>query len=257
MGEVNVTFKEPINRILDRIKHEPFFQWPNKMGGDPSRRNQNLYCTYHWDKGQDNQQSGNPLPPTVGVIEVIHVAPKKLIRGRRKGVLTVVPIEGNPGQELPGKKMKFTREPISFDDDNLEGTMQPHDNALVVTARINGFIVKRVMINRGSEVDVMYSDQFKGLRLRKEDLMKHTSPLVGFDGKVVIPEGQISLPVIMGGKEVAVMFTIVSSFSSYTTILGRLWIHSMRVVPSTLHVKIKFPTEQGVAVIRGDQQAAK
>ena len=39
MGEVNVTFKEPIHRILDRIKHEPYFRWPNKMGGDPSRRN--------------------------------------------------------------------------------------------------------------------------------------------------------------------------------------------------------------------------
>ena len=31
----------------------------------------------------------------------------------------------------------------------------------------------------------------------------------------------------------------------------------MRVVPSTLHVKIKFPTEQGVTVIKGDQQAAR
>ena len=62
---------------------------------------------------------------------------------------------------------------------------------------------------------------------------------------------------IIGGKEVAVTFTIVSSFSPYTAILGRPWIHSMRVVPSTLHVKIKFPTEQGVAVIRGDQQATK
>ena len=87
--------------------------------------------------------------------------------------------------------------------------------------------------------------------------MKHTSPLVRFDGKVVIPEGQISLPVIIGGKEVAVTFTIVSSFSPYTAILGRPWIHSMRVVPLTLHLKIKFPTEQGVTVIRGDEQAAK
>ena len=153
--------------------------------------------------------------------------------------------------------MKFAREPISFDDDNLEGTIQPHDDALVVTARISGFLVKNVMIDQGSGADVMCPDLFKGLRLRKEDLMKHTSPLVGFDGKVEIPEGQISLPVIMGGKEVAVTFTIVTSFSPYTAILGRPWTHSMRAVPSTLHVKIKFPTEQGVTVIRGDQQEAR
>ena len=99
---------------------------------------------------------------------------------------------------------------------------------------------------------MMYPDLFKGLGLKREDLIKHTSPLVRFDGKVVIPEGQIFLLVIMGGKEVSVTFTIVSSFSPYTAILGRPWIHSMRAVPSTLHVKIKFPTERGVIVIKGD-----
>ena len=91
----------------------------------------------------------------------------------------------------------------------------------MVTARINDFLVKRVMIDQGSEADVMYPDLFKGLSLKKEHLMKHTSPLVGFDGKVVIPEGQISLLVIMGRREVSVTFTIVSSFSQYTAILGR------------------------------------
>ena len=113
------------------------------------------------------------------------------------------------------------------------------------------------MVDQESRANVMYPDLFKGLGLRKEDLMKHTSPLVGFDGKVVIPEGQISLPVIMGGKEVVVTFTIVTSFSLYTAILGRPWIHLMGAVSSTLHVKIKFPTEQGVTVIRGNQQAAR
>ena len=49
MGEVNMAFKEPVHKIVDRIKNEPFFKWPNKMGGDLSRRNQNLYCTYYRD----------------------------------------------------------------------------------------------------------------------------------------------------------------------------------------------------------------
>ena len=43
--------------------------------------------------GQDTQQRGNPLPPPVGVIEVIYAAPEGLIAGRRKGVLTVVLVE--------------------------------------------------------------------------------------------------------------------------------------------------------------------
>ena len=56
LGEVNVAFKEPVHKSIDRIKNEPFFRWLNKMGGDPSRRNQNLYCTYHRDKGHTTEQ---------------------------------------------------------------------------------------------------------------------------------------------------------------------------------------------------------
>ena len=57
----------------------------------------------------------------------------------------------------------------------------------MVTAEINGFVVKRVMVDQGSEVNVMYSDLFKELELKNEDLSKYGMPLVGFDGKVVIP----------------------------------------------------------------------
>ena len=39
MGEVNVTFKELVHRIVDRIKNELYLRWPNKIRGDPSRRN--------------------------------------------------------------------------------------------------------------------------------------------------------------------------------------------------------------------------
>ena len=56
MGEANVAFKEQVHKIIDQIKNEPFFRWPNKMGGNPSRRNQNLYCTYHRDKGHMTEQ---------------------------------------------------------------------------------------------------------------------------------------------------------------------------------------------------------
>ena len=56
MREVNVAFRGPVHKIVDQIKNEPFFRWPNRMGGDPSRKNQNLYCTYHKDKGHTTKQ---------------------------------------------------------------------------------------------------------------------------------------------------------------------------------------------------------
>ena len=44
---VNMVFQEPIHQVLEKIKNESFFKWPNKMGGDPMKRNQSLHCQYH------------------------------------------------------------------------------------------------------------------------------------------------------------------------------------------------------------------
>ena len=41
----------------------------------------------------------------------------------------------------------------------------------------------------------MYPDLYKGLNLKPEDLTSYDSPLVGFNGKVAIPKGQIRIPV--------------------------------------------------------------
>ena len=125
----------------------------------------------------------------LGVIEVIHAASKGTLVTRRKGVLTVVLANNCREEQPPGKRVKYAREPIAFDDEDLERTTQPHDDALVVSARINGFIVKRVLVDQGSGAEVMYPDLFKGLGLKNEDLSKYDTPLVGFYGRMVVSEG--------------------------------------------------------------------
>lgn len=76
----------------------------------------------------------------------------------------------------------MNRAPITFDEDDLEGTSQSHDNALVVTSWIGGFLVNRVMIDQGSLAEIMYPNLYKGLGLKLDDLSKYDTPLVGFDG---------------------------------------------------------------------------
>ena len=98
----------------------------------------------------------------------------------------------------------------------------------------------------------MYPDLFMGLELKNQDLAKYDSPLVSFDGRVVIPQGRISLLISMEGKEVMVAFIVVNSFSPYTAILGRPWIHTMGAISSTLYMKVKFCMEHGVATMRGN-----
>ena len=45
------------------------------------------------------------------------------------------------------------------------------------------------MIDQGSATKIMYPDLFKGLNLKPENLTTYSSPLVSFEGKMVIPKG--------------------------------------------------------------------
>ena len=96
----------------------------------------------------------------------------------------------------------------------------------------------------------MYPDLYKGLNLSPEDLTPYSSPLVSFDGKVIIPKGQIRLPVQTGPETVEVDFIVVDAYSPYTAIVGRPWLHTLGAVSSTLHQKIKYPSEGIVEEIR-------
>ena len=50
------------------------------------------------------------------------------------------------------------------------------------------------MVDSGSGAEIMYPDLYKRLNLKPKDLTAYDSPLVSFDRKVVIPKGQIRLP---------------------------------------------------------------
>ena len=76
---------------------------------------------------------------------------------------------------------------LSFLDDDKIGTIQPHDDALVVTLRIGGYDVKKVTVDQGNGIEIMYPNLYKGLNLKPEDLIAYNSHIVSFDGKVVIP----------------------------------------------------------------------
>ena len=110
---------------------------------------------------------------------------------------------------------------LGFLDEEKLGTIQPHDDALVLTFRIGGYDVKKVMINQGSAVEIMYPDLYKGLNLKPESLTAYSSPLVSFEGKMVIPKGQIRLLVQIGSDVMEVDFIVVDAFSPYTAIMGK------------------------------------
>ncbi|XP_065632428.1 uncharacterized protein LOC136068767 [Quercus suber] len=146
---------------------------------------------------------------------------------------------------------------LGFSEEDKRGTIQPHDDALVVTIRIGGYDVRRVMVDEGSAAEVMYPDLFRGLNLKPKDLTAYSSPLVGFEGRSVVPVGMIRLLVQTGSEVVEVDFIVVDAFSPYTAILGRPWLHALGVVSSTLHQKMKYPSEGQVSKILRNQAMAR
>ena len=67
----------------------------------------------------------------------------------------------------------------------------------------------------------MYPDLYKGLNLKHEDLTAYESPLISFDGKVVVLKCQIRLPVQAESEVVEVNFIVVDVYSPYKAIVGR------------------------------------
>ena len=112
-------------------------------------------------------------------------------------------------------------------------------------------------MDQGSVVEIMYLDLYKGLNLKSEDLTAYESPIISFEGKTAIPKGQIRLPIQTDLEIVEVDFTVVDSYSLYTAIVARPWLHALGAVSSTLHQKVKYPSEGLVKEILGNQSVAR
>ena len=97
---------------------------------------------------------------------------------------------------LEPKRARIEIQPVlGFSDKDKIGTIKPYDDALVVTLRIGGYDVKRVLVDQGNAVEIMYPDLYKGLNLKLEGLTAYDSILVSFERKIVILRGQIKLPI--------------------------------------------------------------
>jgi hypothetical protein len=77
----------------------------------------------------------------------------------------------------------------------------------------------------------------------------------------VLPLGSIELPVMAGvyprQRTIMVKFLIIDRPSAYKAILGRTALNELKAVNSTPHLSMKFPTEEGVGVEKGNQRMAR
>uniref|UniRef100_A0A2N9J9G6 Integrase catalytic domain-containing protein n=1 Tax=Fagus sylvatica TaxID=28930 RepID=A0A2N9J9G6_FAGSY len=297
-------FKEPIHRLLDKIKGKPFFVWPSKLIGDPEVRNQNLYCFYHRDKGHVTEnchkykalleqlvaaghlsdyvestptvskargtgtnRSGTQGPAPAGVIHVIHnplctsVLPTSFRSDMQKAShlrrsYGIVDYAHLVSTSCSGAPISSAHQVVSFSDEDLADVQMPHNDPLVITLRFGDYDVQRVLVDQGSFAEIMYKGLYEKLGLKEADLANFTTPVFGFTGESTVPMGKTTLPVLAGPISLQTEFIVVRGTSPYNAIVGRDWLHRMKAVPSTLHQKLRFPTEEGVMEVNGDQAPA-
>lgn len=76
--------------------------------------------------------------------------------------------------------------------------LNPYDDAVVVSAIIANYYIRRILVGNGNSINVLFYDAFVRMNLSLERLRKVATPLVGFAGNSVGVEGDITLLVTIG-----------------------------------------------------------
>ncbi|GJT64395.1 reverse transcriptase domain-containing protein [Tanacetum coccineum] len=126
--------------------------------------------------------------------------------------------------------------------------------ALVVEAEVEGYLVRRIHVDEGASVEIMFEQCFNMLHPSiRARLVETQTTISGFSGEQVKPLGKIELDVCFGGsglcRRAIMKFTIIPAPSPYNIILGCPGLKQLRVIPSTIHEMMKFPTPWGIATL--------
>ncbi|KAM1146145.1 hypothetical protein ACFXTH_038105 [Malus domestica] len=160
-----------------------------------------------------------------------------------------------------GKYQKPNWDPISFYPDKEKGIIYPHNDPLNVEAHIANFEVRRILVDTGASVNIMFAEAFRALNVAKHLLDHSVSLLISFFGDIVQPLGSIHLPFTIGTSSytttITTNFMVVDCPVTYNVIFGRTCINDLKAMVSTHMLLMKFPIPYGNGYIRGYQLSAR
>ncbi len=141
--------------------------------------------------------------------------------------------------------------------------MFPHDDPLLIMARIGSWDVKRVLLDDGSNADVLFSHMLPNLGIPKGDLKPVTSPTFGVGPSELPVIGWIDLPLMLRGTSpqnkgelfasAMTRFIVIDVPLSYNAILGRQTQGNLHIRPYVKYLTVTFATKDEDAEIFIDQ----
>jgi hypothetical protein len=165
------------------------------------------------------------------------------------------------GVQGPFIRSKWSHIPITFSQEDLQLKDYPHNDAMVISCVIKGFLVHNVLVDTGSAADIIFAKAFRQLQEPEDKIHDATHPLCGFGGRQIVALGKITMLVTFGyihnTRAKQVVFDIVDMEYPYNTIIGRGTLNAFEAILHPTYLCMKIPSEQGPIAVHGSQEAAR
>ncbi|KAG9450288.1 hypothetical protein H6P81_010253 [Aristolochia fimbriata] len=129
---------------------------------------------------------------------------------------------------------------ITFREEDIQLGTKNHNRPLFVSGYIRDQKVNRMLIDCGSAVNILPIRTMKDVGISAGDLSPSSLLIQGFNQEGQRTLGMISVKLHIGDMVAETPFQVIDSRTSYNLLLGRPWLHSNGVVPSTLHQCFKY-----------------
>ncbi|XP_071724381.1 uncharacterized protein [Rutidosis leptorrhynchoides] len=150
---------------------------------------------------------------------------------------------------------------LDFSKDDLKGIQFPYTNLLVISMMIANTLVRKVLVDDGSSIDVQYHHAFQAAGHIDAHLPQSLRSIYAFNRIEILVRGQIWLPVTLGSGTCKALqminWLVIEGPTEYNAIFGRKGISTFSVVASFLYQAINFPTLGGISIVRGAQTEAR
>jgi hypothetical protein len=161
----------------------------------------------------------------------------------------------------PFIKSKWSHIPITFSQEDLQLKDYPHNDALVISSVIKGFLVHNVLADMGSAADIIFAKAFRQMQEQDDKIHDATHPLCGFGGKQIMALGKIKMPITFGyvhnTRIEQVVFDIIDMDYPYNAIIGRGTLNAFKAILYPAYLCMKIPSDQGPITVHGSQEAAR